>query len=214
MYFKPLTKKTGHFVWIVSAVMLYSCNAASYDEDLSDSVELIELTDTLYKEVQPIYTKLKNGEAVTSKEVQHFADNVRLRETTFNLLQEFNQTAVFPEEYNTIVSGAESHLVNWLMHPKELNAQPDEIKYLKRVSIDFDNLNHFVHYEVFCYRVDPPNPLSANGWIIGVVGPYFDDSKPYDFPHATFSRLSSTLLTTTPEAEVEWVHNTIALRPR
>lgn len=52
---------------------------------------------------------------------------------------------------------------------------------------------------------------AKNGWIIGVVGPYFDDSNPFDFPQATFSRVSSMLDKASPDDEAKWVHDNISM---
>ncbi len=165
-----------------------------------------------FERVKPLHDKLKSGHSLTESDIYPFAENLLTREATFELLKEHNMTYLFPGEYYTIVKGAESNLVNWLEFPTELDACPDEIQYIKRVTIDFDGQNNFVHYEVFKCRVNEPHWAAKDGWFLGVVGPYFDDSKPYDFPHCTFSRISSTIDKITPEEEAKWVHDNIANR--
>jgi hypothetical protein len=156
--------------------------------------------------ILPLYKKAETAAGLTAEDVLPFAQNLLTRYDTFLYLKELDELNLFPEEYNTIVKGAESSLAQWLEFPTELDACPDEIEYIKRITIDFNNRNNLLHYEVFKYRVDP------HGWILGVVGPFFDDSKPYDFPAATFSRVSSTVDKVTPEEEVRWVHENIAMR--
>jgi len=165
-----------------------------------------------FERVKELYEKLESGQNLTEKDVLPFAQNVLTRESSYQLLRDQNKTDIFPKEYNTIVKGAESNLANWLEFPTELNACPDEIEYLKRVTYDFDGQNNFVHYEVFKCRVNEPHWAAKDGWFLGVVGPYFDDSKPYDFPHATFSRINSTLNKITADEEAKWVHENISLR--
>ncbi|MNR03375.1 hypothetical protein [uncultured Flavobacterium sp.] len=165
-----------------------------------------------FERVKELYEKLESGQNLTEKDVLPFAQNVLTRESTYQLLRDQNKTDIFPKEYNTIVKGAESNLANWLEFPTELNACPDEIEHLKRVTYDFDGQNNFVHYEVFKCRVNEPHWAAKDGWFLGVVGPYFDDSKPYDFPHATFSRINSTLNNITADEEAKWVHENISLR--
>lgn len=80
---------------------------------------------------------------------------------------------------------------------------------MKKVAIDFDGKDNNAIYHVFRFKINEPHWAAQNGWMLGVVGPYFDDSKPYDFPHATFSRLDSKI---SPEEEVHWVHKNIAMR--
>jgi len=113
-----------------------------------------------------------------------------------------------------LVKSAESHLANWLEFPTELDAIPDEMEHIKRVSIDFDGQGNNVHYEVFKYRVNEPHWAAKDGWILGVVGPYFDDSEPYSPAVATFSRVSSTVDKMTPEEEARWVHENISMKRR
>jgi len=165
-----------------------------------------------FDRIKSLCDRLENGEKVTQKDVYEYAKNIQTREMTYQLLHEHNMTEIFPQEYNSIIKAAESNLANWLEFPTELDACPDEIEHIKRVTFDFDGQNNFVHYEVFKYRVNEPHWAAKDGWILGVVGPYFDDSKPYDHPGATFSRVSSRLETITPDEEAKWVHEHISMR--
>lgn len=165
-----------------------------------------------FERVKELHNKLENAQALAEQDVFPFAKNLLTRQTAFQLLSDYNKINVFPKEYNTLIKGAESNLANWLEFPTELAACPDEIEHIKRVTFDFDGKNNYVHYEVFKYRMNEPHWAAKNGWILGVVGPYFDDSKPYDFPQATFSRVSSTLDKIVPEEEAKWVHENISMR--
>jgi len=84
------------------------------------------------------------------------------------------------------------------------------MKLVKRVTIKYDNNN--VYYYVFKFKINEPHWAAKDGWMLGVVGPYFDDSKPYDFPSGTFSRLSSKYETTSPDDEAKWVHENISMK--
>jgi hypothetical protein len=165
-----------------------------------------------FERVKELYDKLESGQALTEEEVFPFAENLLMREATYQLLSNHDKVNLFPKEFYSIIKGAESNLANWLEFPTELDACPDEIEHIKRVTFDFDGKNNNVHYEVFKYRVNEPHWAAKDGWILGVVGPYFDDSKPYDFPQATFSRISSTLDKVKPEEETKWVHENISMR--
>lgn len=165
-----------------------------------------------FERVHQLYNKLENGEQVTEQDVLPYAQNLLTREATFQLLRNHNKTDLFPAEYHTMSKAAETNLANWLEFPTELDTCPDEIQYIKRVSIDFDGQKNLMHYEVFKYRVYEPHWAAKEGWMLGVVGPYFEDSKPYDFPSATFSRINSTIDKITPEEEVKWVHENISMK--
>lgn len=161
-----------------------------------------------FEKIEPLYNKLENNEPIDEAFILPFAAKAETRGMTYRLLYDHNKTSIFPKEYYTIEQCAESELVSWLEFPTELDSIPDEIKHVKKVIIDFDGNN--VIYHVFKFRMHPPHWAAEIGWSLGVVGPYFDDSEPYDNSHA-FSRIGKMDLTT-PEAEVEWVHKNISMR--
>lgn len=172
------------------------------------SIQNKKLNKIRFERLGIIYEKLQNGIEITSEEVLPFASNVLTRQGTFQLLSQYNKLDFFPESYITIEKGAESSLANWLEFPTELDACPDEIELEEKVTIDFDGNN--VYYYVFKFRINEPHWASENGWILGVVGPYFDDSKPYDFT-STFSRIDSKLGEISAQDEAKWVHENIAM---
>jgi hypothetical protein len=160
--------------------------------------------------VQPIYELLIKDSPVTKSDIYSYAQNPVTRELTYRLLYYFNKEFLFPSEFYTIEMGAESNLVNWLEFPTELNVFPDRVEYIKRVSIEEDHNNLF-HYHVFQFSVNEPHFSAKHGWMIGVVGPYFEDSRPFDIPVATFSRLKKKS-EVSPEEETIWVHDNICMR--
>lgn len=171
-----------------------------------------KLNKVRFERVKNLYEKLENGQDLTEQDIFPYAENILTRQSAFQLLKEHNKTNLFPKEYYSLIKGAESSLANWLEFPTELDACPDEMEHLKRVTFDFDTANNFVHYEVFKYRTDEPHWAAKDGWCLGVVGPYFDDSKPYDFAGATFSRIGSKFDNITAEEEAKWVHENVSMR--
>jgi len=165
-----------------------------------------------FEKIKPIYEKLESGQAVTHEDIFPYAKSYETREACFSLLKEHNKSELFPKEFYSIVMAAESNLANWLVFPTELDAYPKEMEHVKRVTLDFDGKNNYVHYEVFKCRVDEPHWAAKDGWFFGVVGPYFDDSKPFDFPGSTFCRINSTVDKISPDDEAKWVHENISLR--
>lgn len=163
-----------------------------------------------FERIQPLFEKLESGNEISEADVLRYARDNKTREMTHQILAEHKKKELFPKEYLTIESGAESSLVNWLEFPTELDKAPDDIQHLKKVTIKFDGNDVFYH--VFKYMTNEPHWAAENGWMLGVVGPYFDDSKPYDFPAATFSRCSSKVGEIEPEDEAKWVHENIALK--
>ena len=165
-----------------------------------------------YKPIQELQNLLDSDKTITEQDVYPFAVKPSTRELTYQLLDEYNKTDLFPKKFYTIEKAAESNLVNWLVYPTELNAFPDELEYLQRISINSDEDDDAFHYEVFRYRINEPHWAAENGWMLGVVGPYYNESLPYDYPAATFSRTDSTTDKVTPEDEALWVHQNIFLQ--
>ena len=172
----------------------------------------IQASKKRFERIKPLYDILANGQTPTQEDIYDYAKNLLTRETAFRLLKEHGKSDLFPTAFYNIEKGAESNLATWLEFPTELDGCPDEMEHVKKVSIDFDGENNFVHYHVFKFRTNEPHWAAKEGWMVGVVGPYFDDSDPYDFPHATFSRLSSKFGTTSPDEEAAWVHKNISLK--
>ena len=168
------------------------------------------LNQARFERVRPLYAKLEKGEYIDPSFVLPFANDILSRNDAFQLLKGKGKEGLFPEELCTIERGAESVLANWLEFPTELNCRPDEMQYVKRVSIDFDDVNK-VYYHVFQFKTYEPHWAAKNGWMLGVTGPYFDDSKPYDHSSSTFSRLSEANVVSADE-EAKWVHENISKR--
>ncbi len=163
-----------------------------------------------FERIKPLQEKLINKEEINKEFVFEYAKDNKTRELTYEILSEHNKAELFPKEYFTIESGAESSLVNWLEFPTELGQAPNDIIHVKNVTIKFDGND--VYYHVYKYITKEPHWAAKDGWMLGVVGPYFEDSKPYDFPAATFSRCSSKFGEIEPEEEAKWVHENIALK--
>ena len=98
-----------------------------------------------FARVEELLVRLQRGEDLSEAQVLPFAANLQAREATFQLLREYKQEVLFPREYYDLIKGAESNLANWLEFPTELDACPDVIEHVKRVTIDFDGKANFVH---------------------------------------------------------------------
>lgn len=164
-----------------------------------------------YERIKPLMNKIDRGDLLVKGDVIPFAFDLATREATYQLLDQLNHLELFPSELVNFEKAAEARLANWLEFPTELDALPDEIEHIKTVSVPLNDQHH-ARYLVLKFRKNEPHWAAKDGWLLGVVGPYFDDSKPYDFPSATFSRFSSKLGTISPEDEVKWVHENLTTR--
>src|SRR5260221_5934550 len=123
-----------------------------------------------FLKVQSLCDRLENREPVLQSEVYDYAKNILTREPTFQLLRSRDLINLFPGEFYTIEKAAESNLAHWLEFPTELGACPDEIEYLKKVTIELNGQNNFIYYHVYKFRVYQPHWASGKGWMLGVVG--------------------------------------------
>lgn len=161
-----------------------------------------------FERVAPILDALEHGRPVTSEQVLPYAKDNKTRKSIYHLLEGFDLTDLFPEAFNTEILAAESDLVNWLEFPTELDAAPDEIEHVNRVPVDLEGEE--LGYHVFRFCTHAPHWAAADGWMLGVVGPFFPDGNPYDHRAGTFSRFMKQE-EMTPQEEVEWVHKNIFL---
>lgn len=152
------------------------------------------------------FKKLQSGDTLSTATIESFASNIETRADFYELLRETGRPEIFPKQYYNFEKAGESILTNWLLYPTELDTLPSKIELLKKVAYK-ENDTSFIYY-VYRFITDPPHWSSKDGWMIGTVGPYFNDSKPYDWAAGTFSRLLK-LNEATAEQEAEWVHKNI-----
>jgi hypothetical protein len=204
--------------WIVFALpfFIFSCSRPAREKADSgimafDSIAPmpVEENDTVLILMAPLIDKFENNQPVTAADVLPFAEGLVTREMTFALLTEVDRLDLFPRNLLTIEKGAEAHLASWLAYPTELDQYPDEIQHVKKVVLPNSAENFYYH--VFKFRVNEPHWAADDGWMLGCVGPYAADSKPYDVPPGTFSRFSDAD-SVSAEADAQWVHENVALR--
>ena len=71
---------------------------------------------------------------------------------------------------------AQAEMVTWLAYPTELGAEPDEIELLR--TVEFESPSGPVDLFVFRFRTHEPHWAAAEGWMIGVAGPYLRSLQP------------------------------------
>jgi hypothetical protein len=162
--------------------------------------------------VSPLLDALNSGRGINEDDVAPFARDLATRWTVIEILRDFDLLELFPKELYRFEDIGAGRLAQWLEFPTSLDALPDEIELVERVTLDPDDEGNKTYYHVYRYRIGEPHPAAANGWTLGVVGPYFEESEPHEHPFATFSRKSSRFGETTPNEEARWVHENIFLR--
>ena len=193
---------------IIVVIVLSNCNNHQNANKTTDTLKPVFQETAKYDSTvfETAFNKLNTGDSLSGSEINDFAANMETRADLYNLLAEFNKESLFPREYYTFEKAAESVLTNWLVYPTELDTVPSKIELLKKVDYP-ENDTTFIYY-VFQFKTDEPHWAAKDGWMMGVVGPYFTNSKPYDWTTGTFSKFSK-IKETTPEKEVDWVHKNI-----
>jgi len=163
--------------------------------------------------IRPLYKKINKGETPDTNLLMKYSVNNKTREITYQLLKEYDSIDLFPEEFNSIEKGAETNLVNWLDFPGDLEKIPDEIEHIEKISIDSGG--NKLYYHTYKFKVYEPSYAAKCGWMIGIVGPYSNNSKPYEQPKVISSRfVKSKYGEITPKEEVLWAHNNLYLDSR
>jgi hypothetical protein len=100
------------------------------------------------------------------------------RKWLFDGLQKLERTHLYPAEYRTQASLAESDLVNWLIHPTELGRAPEEVELVRAVPFDTGTDAGWADYFLFRFRTDAPHWAARYGWLAGVSGPFLRKDQP------------------------------------
>ena len=162
-----------------------------------------KLTEEKFHLFEDIIEKLINGQTIDPVQLLQLAQNPSTRFNLFKILERFDRSSIFPQQYNTVEKSAESFLVNWLEFPTELNAAPDEIELADSIILPGQP---DLEYLVFRFK----SRRLADQWMLGVVGPFGNDSKPFEIPKRIFSRFN-VAGTVSALDEVRWVHTNIAV---
>ena len=204
--------KTSILKLIVLALILGSCKAKDENSNIkTEAVKPVFSEEKKYDNsvLKESYNKLKSGQSLQKEEVEKFSSDLSTRVDFYNLLSKFNEVNVFPTAYNNFERAGESVLANWLAYPTELDTIPSQIQLVKKV--DFaENDSIFIYY-VYKFKTEPPHWSAKDGWMLGVVGPFLNNSKPYDWTNGTFSRMSK-VNEMSCEKEVEWTHKNVFRR--
>lgn len=194
--------------FITASILVSNCSTNQAKKKPGDHLQQVYADEKKYDSTvfELAFKKLNSGDTLSNAEIQEFSKNIETRADFYNLLAEFNKESLFPHEYYSFEKAAESVMTNWLLYPTELDTIPSKIEVVKKIDLR-ENDTTFTYY-VLKFRTEKPHWAAADGWMLGVVGPYFTNSKPYDWTTGTFSRLSK-INEITPEKEVEWTHKNI-----
>lgn len=181
----------GGIVVLIAAFIVYRLIAFRY--------EGARFNRQLSEKLRPMIELIEKGTA-TEKDVRPLAENLATSSTVYEMLQMRGKLELFPKDLLTIEKGAAASMARWLSFPTELDTCPDEMEHAAKVKVPSASGSEYYH--VFKFRINKPHWGAKYGWMLGVAGPYDENSKPFDHASGTFSRLTKAD-TTSPEDEAK-----------
>lgn len=121
---------------------------------------------------------LRHNEDVAAETVANIAADTECRKQLFDGLQKIERYQLYPTRLRTQAALAESELVNWLTHPRELGRAPDELELVQHVTFDSETELGLIDYYLFRFRLDGEHWASKLGAMVGVAGPYVRKEAP------------------------------------
>lgn len=108
-------------------------------------------------------TLLSAGKDVPKEVVVALANDIVNADMTYECLERYGKTDLFPEELAAPEYLAKSDMVHWLIYPTELGKQPNEIEYLGEIEV-----KHEIYY-IFRFKSDSDtlDGEHKNKWLIG-----------------------------------------------
>ncbi|WP_412985679.1 hypothetical protein [Pontimicrobium sp. IMCC45349] len=146
--------------------------------------------DLKFDHVRYLYKKLKKGQIPKTEKVKKFAYDNEKRILTYDVLNKFNLTSLFPKELFTLEKASESHLVNWLNFNDDFDAIPDKIEYIKNIETKSGKT-----VLIFKFKIYEPHVYANKDWMIGYVVYNELHTKPYSKPYFIFSKFENEILT-------------------
>lgn len=121
---------------------------------------------------------MRHNEDVDPVTVAEIAACPECRRMLFDGLQKVERYQLFPVGLRNQASLAESDLVNWLVHPRELSRAPDEVELMQVVSLDSGTEAGWIDYYLFRFRLHGDHWAARFGWLAGVAGPFIRRDAP------------------------------------
>jgi hypothetical protein len=150
----------------------------------------LAVTSRLQGRLDPVLTAVREGRTPVPDDVHRLAADAATRGVLYRALRELGHGGLFPSQFASPETLAESDLVVWLLHGNELGVAPDAIELVK--AIDVGDGPGQGRYYVFRFRTLPPHWAAGSGWMAGVAGPYGRHEEAFDQPgRRVFSRFES-----------------------
>lgn len=151
---------------------------------ISEPAAVDAMREALHRYADPrlrlyaVLSLLRHNEDVDPAIVAEIADCPESRKWLFDGLQKLERFHLYPAGLRSQAALAESELVNWLVHPRELGRAPDAIELMHVVTFNSETDAGWLDYYLFRFRVDGEHWASRLGWLAGVAGPFVRKEAP------------------------------------
>src|SRR5688572_6759466 len=105
-------------ITIITFLLTLACNSKRRAQAITIPDEYV---NTVF---ESIAYKLASGKKPNTEEIDSFSRIPEYRREFYYLLAGYDRENLFPKKYNNFEMAAESHLVNWLKFPTELDTIP------------------------------------------------------------------------------------------
>jgi hypothetical protein len=157
--------------------------------------------EKLAQELGDLANKLERKAVIDSQEVLALAGKPQLRCMLFALLKHFHRGDLFPSQFLSQEAQREAKLAYWMMHPNELQAAPEQMELIEKVTRTIDEKQ--MVFFVYRYRM-PAGHWAGDAWLLGLAGPFGSEEMPYEGGAGAFSRCNDKHGVTSPTELVDW----------
>jgi hypothetical protein len=114
--------------------------------------------------IKRVFRSLNDHKEPNEKLLDKYAKDNEKRTILWELLSKYERIDLFPKEYMTIEKLGESYLTNWLNMNDYYDSVPDEIEFLKSIS-----LQNTYEILLFKFKSYEPHLLAEKDWMIGYI---------------------------------------------
>lgn len=160
-----------------------------------------QVNERILQRLDPIGEKLSKGEPVQPAEVKEIADTPSTRGMLYDVLKHYERLDLFPEAYLSREAQGQAQLAYWLLHPNELQDDPEAIEYTETIRRELDG--EPAEFYIYKYKMKAGHWADKDGWLLGFAGPYFKASIPYE-PTGAFSKAGDRFGEARADELVDW----------
>lgn len=160
-----------------------------------------KVNEIILDRIDPIGQRLSLGKPVDAAEVKSLAETHSNRPMLYDVLKHFEKLDLFPQQFMTREAQGQGQLAYWLMHPNELQEDPEDIEHVETIYRELDGQQ--AAFYIYKYRMRADHWAGKDNWLLGFAGPYFEASVPYEATGA-FSRAGDKFGEAEAEELVDW----------